>query len=115
VTLYIIIGHTFVKEAFLASKLIIINLMFITQSGFTIAIIVISIAALSLIVAVLFISSHVLAEIPQKMGNSILNTLPTTTGHMYTVTLNNFFVNHQRSYSMDTDYISMGAQSAWPC
>ena len=111
-TLYIIIGHTFVKEAFLASKLIIINLMFITQSGFTIAIIVISIAALSLIVAVLFISSHVLAEIPQKMGNSRLNTLPTTIGHMYTITLNNFFVNHTRSSLMDTDFVSMGAQSA---
>jgi hypothetical protein len=37
--------------------------------------------------------------------------LPTTTGHMYTVTLNNFFVNHTRSQSVDTDYVSMGAQS----
>jgi hypothetical protein len=82
------------------------------QKGLTAAVIVISIAALSLIVAVLSISSHVLAEIQQKMGNSRLNTLPTTTGHMYTVTLNNFFVNHTRSSLTDTDYISMGAQSA---
>ena len=68
--------------------------------------------AFLLIVAVLPISSQVLAEIQQKMGNSRLNTLPTTTGHMYTVTLNNFFVNHTRSHSMDTDYVSMGVQSA---
>jgi len=86
--------------------------MFIRQNGLTITVIIISITAVSLIVAFLFISFHVLAEIPQKMGNSILNTLPTTTGHMYTVTLNNFFVNHTRSHSMDTDYISMGVQSA---
>jgi hypothetical protein len=85
--------------------------MFIRQNGLTIAV-VISIASLSLIVAVLPISSHVLAEIQQKMGNSRLNTLPTTTGHMYTITLNNFFVNHTRSSSMDTDFVSMGAQSA---
>jgi hypothetical protein len=83
--------------------------MFI-QNNLTIA--VISIAALLLIVAVLSISSQVLAEIQQKMGNSRLNILPTTTGHMYTVTLNNFFVNHTRSHSMDTDYVSMGAQSS---
>jgi hypothetical protein len=86
--------------------------MFIIQNGLTIAVIVISIAAFLLIVAVLPISSQVLAEIQQKMGNSRLNTLPTTTGHMYTVTLNNFFVNHTRSHSMDTDYVSMGVQSA---
>ncbi|MGC2572038.1 MAG: hypothetical protein WA364_11055, partial [Candidatus Nitrosopolaris sp.] len=100
------------KEAFLVSKLIIINLVSIRQNGLTITVIVISIAAVSLIVAVVFISLHVLAETPQKMGNSILNTLPTTTGHMYTVILNNFFVNHTRSHSMDTVYVSMGVQSA---
>jgi hypothetical protein len=88
-------------KALLISNFIIINLMFIRQNGLTIA--VISIAALSLIVAILSISSQVLAEIQQKMGN---------TGHMYTVTLNNFFVNHTRSHSMDTDYVSMGVQSA---
>ena len=86
--------------------------MFIIQNNLTIAVIVVSIAALLLIVAVLSISSQVLAEIQQKMNNSRLNTLPTTTAHMYTVTLNNFFVNHTRSHSMDTDYVSMGAQSA---
>jgi hypothetical protein len=91
--------------------------MFIRQNGLTIAVIVISIAAVSLIVAILSISSQVLAEIQQKMGNSQLNKTiltenQTTTGHMYTVTLNNFFVNHTRSHSMDTDYLSMGAQSA---
>src|SRR5215469_14044650 len=86
--------------------------MFIRQNGLTIAVIVISIAALSLIVAVVSISSHVLAEIQQKTGNSRLNALPTTTGHVYTVTLNNFFVNHTRSSSTDTDFVSMGAQSA---
>jgi hypothetical protein len=101
-----------VKEAFLVSELIIINLMFIRQNGLTIAVIVISIAALSLIVTVLSVSSHVLAEIQQKMGNSRLNTLPTTNGHMYTVTLNNFFVNHTRSSSTDTDFVSMGSQSS---
>jgi|SRR5215831_6510467 len=84
--------------------------MFIRQNGLTIAVIVISIAAVSLIVAVLFISLHVLAETPQKMDKS--STLPTTTGHMYTITLNNFFANHTRSHSMDTDYVSMGVQSA---
>ena len=86
--------------------------MFIGQNGLTITVIVISIAAVSLIVAVLSISSHVLAEIQQKMGNSRLNTFPTTTGHMYTVTLNNFFVNHTRSSLTDTDFVSMGVQSA---
>jgi hypothetical protein len=86
--------------------------MFIIQNDLAIAVIVISIAALLLIVAVLPISSQVLAEIQQKMGNSRLNILPTTTGHMYTVTLNNFFVNHTRSSSTDTDFVSMGAQSA---
>jgi hypothetical protein len=88
-------------KAFLISKLIIINLMCITQNGLTI--VVISIAAVSLIVAILSISSQVLAQIQQRMGN---------TGHMYTVTLNNFFLNHTRSHSMDTDYVSMGVQSA---
>ena len=65
------------KEAFLVSKLIIINLVLIRQNGLAIAVIVISIAAVSLIVAVIFISLHVLAETPQKP-----NALPTTTRHM---------------------------------
>jgi hypothetical protein len=54
--------------------------MFIRQNGLTIVVIVISIAARAflLIVAVLPISSQVLAEIQQKMGNSRLNILPGT-------------------------------------
>jgi hypothetical protein len=57
--------------------------MFIIQNGLTIAVIVISIAAFLLIVAVLPTSSQVLAEIQQKMGNSRLNILPTTTGSKF--------------------------------
>lgn len=81
--------------------------MLIRRNGLTVAVIVISVTALSSIVANLSISSQVLAEIQHEMGNN-----PTTTGHRYTVILNNFFVSHQRSHQMDTDFVSMGAQSA---
>jgi hypothetical protein len=47
--------------------------MLIRPNGLTISVIVISIAAISLIVIILSISSQVLAEIQQKIGNSQLN------------------------------------------